>query len=500
MKISKSKIQKEALVIGGGISGLATAALLGKEGYKVTVLEKNNTIGGRARQLKKKGYKFDMGPSWYMMPDVFESYFANFNKKTKDFYKLRQLPVHYKIFFSNSSLEISAKNKVNERNFESMELGAAENLKRFTENATKVYDFSMDKLVYMDYESYVPLLNPSTLFRLPGLGLHKSFHKHVSKYFKNIKLQKAVEFHTVFLGGSPYNTPAFYTLVNHTDFKLKLWHPMGGVYEVIKALSSLCETYGVEIRRSEPVVSIKTKGRKIKSIETKKSTYYPDLVVNSADMNFVDEKLLDSSVRTRDKKYWKSKTMSPSSILVYLGVKGNLKNVDHHNLFLDRNWDDHFETVYSKPSWPKKPSYYVHVPTVTDKSLAPKGSHVVTFLIPVAAGLKDKNMSNTKKLVKTIISHFEEATKNDLEGKIEVKRTFSVSDFKKDYNAYKGSAFGLAHTLRQTAFLRPRNRHKKLDNLWFTGQYTNPGIGVPTALISSQITFNSIQKWNKKKL
>lgn len=477
-------------IIGSGIGGLGLAALLGKEGHNVILIEKNKEFGGRARKYKEKGFIFDLGPSWYMMPEVFENFFSLFNKKSSDFYKLYKLETHYKIFFKDDAITIKSNLEDNLKEFERIEKGSGKRLLSFLEKSKVIYEKAMNDLVYLDYEDLKQIIKPKILLNILKLNLFKSFHNEVKDYFKNDKLQKTLEFTTVFLGGSPFNTPAFYTLISHTDFNLKIWHPENGMSSVSESLIKLCKEYNVKLINNEEIKKVHLNNDKIIFVEGK-NKYYADAFICNADMVFFD-KLLQEKYRV--KKNWENAVLSPSAFNIYLGINKKL-DIEHHNFYFETNWEKHFEDVYKNPKWPLSPSYYVHMPTKTDKTMAPKNCESLYFLVPVAPGLND---NEREKFAEKIINHFEKVTKQSIKKNIVVKRIFSHRDFIKEYNSYKGTAFGLAHTLMQTAIFRPKNKGR-LDNLWYVGQYTNPGIGVPTSLISSIITFNSIKKWIKNK-
>ncbi|MEM4397216.1 MAG: phytoene desaturase family protein [Candidatus Woesearchaeota archaeon] len=481
------------IVIGSGIGGLGVSALLAKNGFEVLVIEKNKNFGGRARALKEKGFTFDLGPSWYMMPDVFENYFSLFGKKSCDFYKLYQLKTHYKIFFENDIISVKSDLKENIREFERFEKNSGKKLLKYLEKSKYIYEKAMKDLVYLDYENLRDIIKPEVILELFKLNLFKSFHDEVKGYFKNDKLQKTLEFTTVFLGGSPFNTPAFYTLISHTDFNLKIWHPEGGMNKVSEALFNLCKEYNVKFVFNEEIKKVNIVDNKINSIEGKKR-YYADAFICNADMIFFDS-LLPKEFKV--KKNWDKCVLSPSAFNIYIGINKKLRYVEHHNFYFESSWEKHFEDVYKNPKWPKNPSYYVHIPSITDKTMAPKNCESLYFLVPVAPGLEEKNFDKNM-FADKIIEHFEKVSNQKIKENIVIKKIFSHNDFIREYNSYKGTAFGLAHTLMQTAILRPKNKGK-LNNLWYVGQYTNPGIGVPTSLISSIITYNSINRWKKKK-
>lgn len=485
-------MNKKIIIIGGGIGGLATAALLGKQGYQVTLLEKNSKVGGRASIWKKNGFTFDLGPSWYMMPDAFEHFFSLFNTSPQNFYELIKLNPRYSIFFDNNQFPFTSSLSQNKKIFDSLEPNGGKKLQKFIDESEKLYKLAMEELVYINYTSLFPLLSPSLLWKVIKMKLFKTFHADISEQFKNPYLQKILEFTTVFLGGSPYITPAFYTLIAHTDFNLQIWHPKGGIYKVIEALEKLCKKYNVKLKTNQEVTKIHIRNNKVYSVETKTNIYKTDIVVSNADYAFTETKLLSKQYQTYPNEYWKEKTLSPSALMIYLGINKKLKNVSHHNLYFSNTWEKHFEEVYNKPQWPNNPSYYVNIPTITDPSMAPKNSETIIFLVPISAHLKDRNKER-EDLANRVISHFEKTIKESFHNNIMVKKLFSNRDFENNYNAYNGAAFGIAHTLLQTGPFRPNNKSRKVKNLYYVGQYTNPGIGLPPCLISAEIVANLIQ-------
>lgn len=486
-------MSRKVIIIGGGIGGLATAALLAKDGYDVTLLEKNKMVGGRASIWEKDGFTFDLGPSWYMMPDAFEHFFSLFGKKPGDYYELIKLNPRYTVFFDDKK-KYTMTNSLAETKkiFDTFEKKGGEKLTQFINTARKRYTFAMKDLVRIPYQSIIPLLHPGIISKFPEMGLFTSFHNEVSRSFKNKYLQKILEFTTVFLGGSPYITPAFYTLIAHTDFNLKIWHPKGGIYKVIESLISLCKENGVKIVTNEEVVKIVVKDNTVSSVKTRMKLYEADIVVTNADYAYAETQLLDKQYQSYSESYWNKKTLSPSALMIYLGLNKKLKQVTHHNLYFSDTWDTHFKGVYESHRWPQDPSYYVNIPTITDPTMAPKKNEAIIFLVPVSPHIKDTGRER-EKLAAKIINHFQKLIQDDFQKNIVIRRLFSHRDFQSSYNAYNGAAFGIAHTLFQTGPFRPNNKSKKVKNLYYAGQYTNPGIGLPPCLISAEIVWNLIK-------
>lgn len=488
--------KKNIIIIGGGIGGLATAALLGKDGHKVTVIEKNKIVGGRARFLKLNDFYFDMGPSWYMMPEVFENYFKLFNKKTGDFYQLKKLDINYRVFFEDGeTIDIFSDKEKNFNTFKKLEKNGDLKLKKILNNAKFIYEESMKQLVFSDYKNIIKLLKPNILINLIKFNLFQSLHSYIKSIIKNEKLQKILEYTTVFLGGSPYNTPAFYQLVAHADLNLGIYYPIGGMYKIVEALKKLCKQNSVSIITNEEVKQVFIKNNLIYKIKTNKNNYYGDIFVVNADYPYFETNFLEKKYQVNDKKTWEKKVFSPSAFLIYFGIKDQLKNSHHHNLFFTSNWEEHFKNVYKNKKIPENPSFYYHIPSKTDQSMASKNHHSVMILVPIPPNLFLDNQE-TRFFYKKILNKFAQINNiKNIEEKIVVKKIFQTKDFVNDYNSYFGSAFGIAHTLFQTALFRPKNFSSKIKNLFYVGHHTNPGVGIPPVLISSQIVYNLIKKY-----
>lgn len=482
-------------VIGAGFGGLSAAALLAKEGYDVTLLEKNEQPGGRARVLREKGYSFDMGPSWYLMPDVFENFFSEFDKKPEDYYKLIRIDPSYRIFFDGEqTVDVSADLQENYELFDGFEEGGGDKLRRYLEQAERHYRLAMDEMIYKEYDRIWDLFNGKLALEGFKLPLFSNIDGYVSKWFKSSKAKKILEYSIGFIGGSPHNTPALYYIMNHVDLKLGVWYPAeGGIGRVVDSLVGLCKEYGVEIKYGQEVTKIEASGKRVTQVETSTETYEPEIIVVNADYPHTELNLIESKYRTYDEKYWESKTLAPSALVLYIGLDKKLPNLQHHNLFLTKDWDQGFESIFDpkKARWPETPSYYINMTSKYDATTAPEGGETIFVLVPLAPDLED-TPGIREKYYNKLVSHMETLAGEPIIGHEVVKRIYAVNDFKKDYNAYKGTALGLTHSLLQTAIFRPSHKSGKLDNLYYTGHYTHPGIGMPMCLISSQVLAKTI--------
>jgi phytoene desaturase len=487
-------MKKTIAIIGSGFSALSASCYLKQQGFSVTIFEKNDTVGGRARQLKKEGFTFDIGPSWYWMPDIFEKFFNDFGTSTSDFYELDKLSPAYKIFFKDEIITIGDTMDKICAEFERIEPGSSKPLRQFIDKAATNYDIAINKVVLKPGISPFELVTPETAARVDQF--FKTISSDVRKKFKNPKLISTLEFPVLFLGAKPSNTPSFYSFMNYADFGLGTWHPKGGMYEVIKAMKTLAERLGVVIHTNSPVEKIVVEGKNATSIMINGDKKSFDIVLSGADYHH-SETLLDKNYRQYSESYWSKKTFAPSSLLFYVGFDKKLKNVEHHNLFFDTNFETHAEEIYDNPKWPKDPLFYANFPSVTDASIAPKDCETGFFLIPIAPGIEDTEALRAQ-YFDIILSRFEKLTGQDVINNIIFKESFCVKDFIKEYNSYKGNAYGMANTLSQTAFLRPKLKSKKVNNLYFTGQLTVPGPGVPPSLISGKLVAQLINKYHNK--
>jgi phytoene desaturase len=485
---------KKIAVIGSGFAGLTSAIELSSKGYDVTIFEKNPTLGGRARKLEIDGFTFDMGPSWYWMPDVFDRFFARHGKKTSNYFKLNKLDPGFSIVFDkNDELVVPASFDELVNTFESIEKGGGEQLRKFMKKAKKKYEIGMADLVYKPSHSIFEFINFSVIKGLFHLSIFTSFSKYVRRYFTDSRLVKLMEFPVLFLGATPKNTPALYSLMNYTGLEVGTYYPDGGFFAVIQSFVDLAKEKNVQIRCNAEVSSINVVNGKSKSITVNSEDIPFDFVVASADYHHVDQNLLEKKYRNYSESYWNSREMAPSSLLFYVGIDKKLSNLNHHTLFFDEDFDEHAKEIYDNPSWPKKPLFYMSCSSISDDKVAPKGMENLVFLIPLAPGLEDSDEMR-EKYFHMILKRLKSLTGNDISENIVVKQSYCVKDFEKDYHAFKGNAYGLANTLRQTAILKPRLKNKKVNNLFYTGQLTVPGPGVPPSIISGQIVAEEVHK------
>jgi len=483
-------MSKKIAIIGSGFSSLSASCYLAQLGYDVTIFEKNSTIGGRARQLKKKGFTFDIGPSWYWMPDVFESFFNDFNTSASDFYTLEKLNPAYKVFFKdNENIKIEDTLEKIYQAFENEEKGSSLKLQKFIKTAQSNYEIAIKNLVYRPGVSPLELVTKETIQRVGQF--FSTISKEVRKEFKNDKLIKILEFPVLFLGAKPSDTPSFYSFMNYADFGLGTWHPKGGMYQVILGMEKLAKSLGVVILTNSNVEKIEVTQGRATGIIVNSELIEADIVLCGADYHH-GETLLEPKNRQYSEKYWETKTFAPSSLLFYVGFDKKLKNVNHHNLFFDTDFDAHAKDIYDDPKWPNDPLFYANFTSLTDSGTAPEGNENGFFLIPLAPGIEDTEELRASYFDK-IITRFEKLTSQSVKNNIIFKESFCVKDFIKEYNSYKGNAYGMANTLLQTAFLRPKLKSKKVEHLFFTGQLTVPGPGVPPSLISGKLVAGLVE-------
>jgi phytoene desaturase len=485
---------KKVIVIGSGFAGLSGATSLADKGYDVTLLEKNSSAGGRARVFRDSGFTYDMGPSWYWMPEVFEQYFNRFGKKTSDYYNLVRLDPSYRVVFGeNDFVDVPASIPELKKLFESYEVGSGEKLEQFLKQAEYKYIVGMNDFVQRPSRSYKEFIDYKIVLGLTKLDMLLSFSKHVRKYFSHPKILKIMEFPVLFLGATPEKTPALYSMMNYADLSMGTWYPMGGMYKIIEGMVSLAQEKGVKFQYNAEVLKIVTENNQAKKVVTTLGEFEADIVLAGGDYHHVETELLEESNRSYDSKYWDQRVMSPSSLIFYLGINKKVNNLLHHNLFFDTDFSKHAKEIYESPQWPSNPLFYVSAPSKTDSEIMPEGCENLFILIPVAPDLEDTEEIR-EKYFQVVMERLEKITGETIKEHIVYKRGYAHKDFKSDYHAFKGNAYGLANTLNQTALFKPALKSKKVKNLFYTGQLTVPGPGVPPALISGQLAASEICK------
>ena len=483
-------MKRKIIIIGSGFSSLSAASYLAKKGYEVQVFEKNSSLGGRARQFTKDGFTFDMGPSWYWMPDVFESFYNDFGKTTSDFYKLDRLDPGYQVIFGEEDfMPIGGSLEKIYSVFENEENGSHKKLENFMAEAKENYEIAIKDLVYRPGISPLELVTPSTIRKIHLFV--STIQKEVYRQFKSDKLRQVLQFPVLFLGAKPENTPAFYNFMNYADFGLGTWHPEGGMYSIVKAMTSIARSLGVVFNTDAAVekINVDFKGNAV-GVRINGVDIPSDIVLSGADYHH-SESLLDKKYRAYSDAYWNKKVFAPSSLLFYMGIDKKVERLLHHNLFFDVDFNTHAKTIYDSPSWPKEPLFYANFPSISDPNMAPKNKETGFILIPIAPGIKD-TPEMRKEQFEIVLERMERITKQNIKKHILFTESYCVNDFVSDYNSYKGNAYGMANTLLQTAFLRPKLKSKKVKNLYFTGQLTVPGPGVPPALISGKLVSDLI--------
>lgn len=483
---------KKAVVIGSGFGGLTSAALLAKEGFDVTVLEKNESHGGRARVWEEQGFVFDMGPSWYLMPEVFDRFFALFGKRREDYYTLKKLDPYYQVFFEGKpSVRFTSDRESNRSLFDSFEKDGGKKLEAYLSGAKYKYDIAMEDFLYREYRSVFHFFNCRMIEQGLRMNLLSSLDRYVSKYFSDTRSRQVLEYAMVFLGASPQNAPALYSIMSHVDLDLGVWYPEGGMGKIVEGLMRLGAEYNVEYRAGEDVQKIETEHGKAVMVHTLKGAYPCDVLVANADYAHVENRLLERRDVSYPPYYWKKKVFAPSMFIAYLGVDGRVDQLTHHNLYFQSDWKGHFDTIFKKPAWPEAPCYYLSAPSRSDPTVAPAGKENLFLLVPIAPGLPD-TADIRDRYFDQVLSHVESTVGISIRDRLCVKRIYTVNDYRADYNAYQGSALGMAHTLDQTAVFRPSMRSRKVKNLYFSGQYTHPGVGVPMTLIASEVICGKI--------
>ncbi len=485
---------KKAIVIGGGFGGLSASSYLASAGWDVTLLEKNSDVGGRARVWRKDGFVFDMGPSWYLMPEVFEQFFGDLGRSRKDYYELYQLDPYYRVFFGpGESVDIDRNLERTKATFDTFEPGGGEKLVRYLRQAEYKYNIAMSEFLYREYRSLFDFFNRRLMLEGTKLNVFQNLDRFVGRYFTDRRAKQILEYAMVFLGASPRNAPALYSIMSHVDLNLGVWFPRGGMASFVDGTRRLADELGVQVLTDHPVGRIVVEDGRAVAVEANGSTFDADLVLANADYPHVETTLLEERYQSYPAKYWKKRVMAPTMFIVYLGLNRKIPELVHHNLYFDPEWHNHFSAIFDKPAWPETFSYYVSSASYDDPDVAPEGHENVFFLLPVASGLEDTEEIRNH-YYERLLDHLEGLIGTTIRESIVISRIFSHRDFAEDYNAYQGSALGIAHTLGQTAVFRPSQRSRKVKNLFYSGQYTHPGVGVPMTFISSKIITDSINR------
>lgn len=487
---------RKVVVLGAGFSGLSTACYLAKAGFQVTILEKNAWVGGRAHSVKTKGFSFDFGPSWYWMPEVFEQFFSDFGKSVSDYYTLKRLSPSYRVVFDDATIDLPTTRAEQTALFESLEPGAGKKLTLLLQKTQRIYLLAMRYFIPFPFRSLLDVLNPKLIWAGIKLLLNyngfQSAHHFYIRQFSSAKILKLLEFPLFFLAGSPKDVPAVYCLMNHVDLDLGTWYPQTGFGSVTDGMVTLAKELGVSIQLNSEATSFEFTGDQVSSVRTSDGRHFlADLIVSSGDYRHTETALLPSRLQSYDSSYWDQLTLAPSALLVHLGISKKIPGLLHHTLFFHNDWDHGLRQLNESPSWPQKPLYYVSCPSKTDSSVAPKGQETLTILIPLSPGLSDSEKKR-QQLSDQIISDLEEKLDTNIHSHIVVKKLYGITEFIQDFHAHKGNAYGIAHTFKQTAMFRPQFQSKKVSNLFYTGQSTIPGIGVPICLLSGCIVSKEI--------
>lgn len=480
-------MKKKIAIIGAGFSGLSAAAYAARDGHEVHVFEKHGIPGGRARQFRTdEGFVFDMGPSWYWMPDIIEGFFNDFGHKAADFYELVALDPQFEMVFADGPMSVPHAYPELRALFESLEPGSGQKLEKFMAAARFKYEVGMQEFVNKPCHSWMEFVSPRIASSALKLNLLSNFRNYVAGYFRHPKLRALMEFPVIFLGASPKNIPALYSLMNYGGYALGTWYPMGGFYQLVLAMQKVAQQQGAIFHFNHTVEKIAENSWGGVSLEINGTTHDFDAVIASADYHHA-ETLVAENFRNYTEKYWQDRTFAPSCLIYYLGFKEQIPELKHHTLFFENDLDDHIGAIYERKRWPEAPLFYACCPSKTDPEVAPENCENVFLLLPLATGLDDAEETREKYLSEMLARLEKHTGETGLAEKIVYKKSYCVSDFMQDYNAYGGNAYGLANTLSQTAVLKPKIQNKKMPALFYAGQLTVPGPGVPPSIISGKI-------------
>ena len=502
-------MSKTAVVIGGGIGGLATAALLAKAGMKVSLYEGRAAVGGRASVWEQDGFKFDMGPSWYLMPDAFDQFFKLMGTTAAEQLNLVRLDPAYQTRNEGYGDKLLIRESVadNKALFEALEPGAGQKLQEYLDSAEDTYRLAVDKFLYTNFENAKPFTNAQVLSRAGKFvsQLLVSLDSFVSKHVTEPRLKKILDFPAVFLGASPYSLPSMYHLMTHVDMNVGVFYPMGGFYTIIQAIERLAVEHGVQIHTNSPVTKILVdQSGRAAGIEVGAAQVTADIVVANADLHHVETKLLEPKRQSLPAKWWDKKQPAPSGLLLFLGVKGSLPQLDHHSLLYTKDWQANFDMVFKKADGnskvPAPASIYICKPSATDSSVAPEGYENLFVLVPIApdvaigaGGINGTGDVSLEAAADEIIAQIADWCEiPDLQERIVLRRTMGPADFAREFNAWSGTALGMAHTLGQSAFFRPKNVSSKVSGLYYVGHNAVPGIGLPMCLIGAELVYKRL--------
>ncbi len=472
-------------IVGGGIGGLSAAAYLASEGADVTLYEQHDEVGGVAGRIETETFRFDTGPSWYLMPELFERFFAHFGSSPSDFYELVRLDPNYRVYWTDGdTVDVPADPEQAKAAFEERESGAGHALEQYLEQAAETYELGLDRFVMANRTRIRDYIALDVMRSGKAINFLGTMDDHVDSYFDNPKLKQLVQYTLVFLGGSPYNTPALYTLMSHVDYNLGVYYPIGGMMKVVDAMEAVAQSQGATIHTNTPVTAIVPDSEGV-TVTADGTPHRHERVVSNAPPAHTEQELLPDGIVDRKATYWDDRTVGPSAFMLYLGVEGTIEELEHHTLVLPTDWKPHFEAVFDDPAWPDRPSYYVNVPSKTDPTVAPEDGETVVILVPLAAGLDD-HQAQQDEFRDQILTDINAQTGVDLRDRIQFERRASVSTYRDRFNKLEGTALGLAHTLWQTGPLRPGHRIPGVDRVYHTGGSANPGIGVPMCLLSGE--------------
>lgn len=512
--MSAQDTARTAIVIGGGIAGLATAGLLARDGYAVTLLEAREAIGGRAGTWELDGYRFDTGPSWYLMPEVFDHFFRLMGSSADAELTLERLDPGYRVFFEKhrDPVDIAADRETNLDTFERIQPGARAALTRYLASARDTYEIAVRRFLYSTFQSYRTAITRDVVRRTGRLArlLLQPLDTFISRRFSDPRLRQILGYPAVFLGSSPFLAPSLYHLMSHLDLEDGVYYPRGGFSEVISRIAALATAAGVTVTTDATVTAITTAGgRRARATGVRytdaagaEHSLSADVVVSAADLHHTETTLLPRELQSYPESWWKDRVPGPGAVLLMLGVEGELPELAHHSLFFTEDWRDNFDRIFgTTTSIPHPASLYVCRPSATDRGAAPAGAENLFVLVPVpadpgigAGGLDGDGSPLVEQLADEVIAQIASwANIPDLADRVVVRRTVGPRDFRDDFHSWRGTSLGPAHTLRQSAFLRGKNVSSRVDGLYYAGATTVPGIGLPMCLISAELVLKRIR-------